>query len=200
MLTSDLKSENFSYTNHNKKSWNGEINMNIVIINGSPRSAGRTGIASRYIAKKYGAKLIESGNLPLFTGEEKQEQLEKVKELKTLVKKADGVILATPEYHNGMSGALKNALDHLGSEQFHHKPVALLAVAGGGKGGINALNNMRIVARGVYANVIPRQLVLDPIAFDRGNNSLQYDSEQQVEALISELQLYVKLHENIKEY
>ena len=57
-------------------------------------------------------------------------------------------MLCTPEYHNAMSGALKNSLDYLSSSEFVHKPVALLAVAGGGKGGINALNSMRTVARG----------------------------------------------------
>ena len=59
-----------------------------------------------------------------------------------------------------MSGALKNSLDYLSSSEFIHKPVALLAVAGGGKGGINALNSMRTVARGVYANAIQNKLCL----------------------------------------
>ncbi|MFD1738993.1 NADPH-dependent FMN reductase [Bacillus salitolerans] len=173
--------------------------MKLVVVNGSPRISGRTGIAARFIAKKYGATIIETGQIPLFTGEHEQDELSVVKQLRETIKKADGVILASPEYHNAMSGALKNALDFLGSEQFHHKPVALLAVAGGGKGGMNALANMRTVGRGVYANVIPRQLVLDPPSFDRENDTLQYDSEQQVDALLSELQFYMKLHQKIAE-
>lgn len=84
-----------------------------------------------------------------------------------------------------MSGALKNALDFLGSDEFEHKTVALIAVGGGGKGGMNALNNMRIVMRGVYANVIPRQLVLDPPCFVSGE--LTKEAAQQVDALILEL-------------
>ncbi len=172
---------------------------NIVIINGSPRKAGRTGIIARFIAKKYDISLIDlsEGKLPLYNGKIEQDQLATVKELRDSIKQAEGVILTTPEYHNAMSGALKNALDFLGSQHFQHKPVALLAVAGGGKGGINALNNMRTVARGVYANAIPRQLVLDPPAFDKENDTITYDSEQQVDSLISELQFYIKLHEKI---
>ncbi len=46
------------------------------------------------------------------------------------MKATDGVVLCTPEYHNAMSGALKNSLDYLSSSEFIHKPVALLAVAG----------------------------------------------------------------------
>ncbi|MFZ3590804.1 NADPH-dependent FMN reductase [Bacillus sp. DJP31] len=171
--------------------------MKVVIINGSPRKAGRTGIIARFIAKKYEMQLIDlsEGRLPLYNGEIEQDQLAAVKELRDTIKSADAVILTTPEYHNAMSGALKNALDYLGSQQFQHKPVALLAVAGGGKGGINALNNMRTVARGVYGNAIPRQLVLDPGAFDKENQSITYDSEQQVDALVSELQFYMNLYE-----
>ena len=29
------------------------------------------------------------------------------------IERADGVILASPSYHGGMTGLLKNALDHL---------------------------------------------------------------------------------------
>lgn len=69
-------------------------------------------------------------NLPLFNGEEEQETIEAVQELKAKVKAADGIVLLSPEYHSGMSGALKNALDFLGSGQFARKPVGLIAVAG----------------------------------------------------------------------
>ncbi len=171
--------------------------MKILIINGSPRKSGRTGIAARYISNKYNADMIDlsEGKIPMFNGESDQSELPSVIELKEAVAKADGVILASPEYHGAMSGALKNALDFLGSDQFTHKPVALLAVAGGGKGGINALNNMRTVGRSLYANVIARQLVLDPPSFDRDNDTLNFSAEDQVAALLTELQLFAKLYQ-----
>jgi azobenzene reductase len=177
-----------------------EINMKLVVINGSPRKKGRTGIAARYIAKKYGAELIDlsRGEIPLYNGEMDQLNLEPVKHLQQTIQEAEGVILTSPEYHNGMSGALKNALDFLGSEQFAHKPVALLAVAGGGKGGMNALNNMRIVARGVAANVIPKQLVLDKHCFDQENDTLTKESENLVDGLVAELKMYMRMHESMK--
>lgn len=173
--------------------------MKFLIINGSPRKTGRTGIATRYIAEKYNADMIDlsEGKLPLFNGESNQSELPSVKELKETVVNADGVILASPEYHGGMSGALKNALDFLGSDQFTHKPVALLAVAGGGKGGINALNNMRTVGRSLYANVIARQLVLDPLSFDRDNDTLMYSAEDQVAALLVDLEFYAKMYKKV---
>ncbi|BCB02848.1 NADPH-dependent FMN reductase [Bacillus sp. KH172YL63] len=174
--------------------------MNILIINGSPRKNGRTGIASRFIARNHNCGLIDlsDGSLPLYTGEQDQAALASVQGLKKKVKEADAVILASPEYHSGMSGALKNALDFLSSEQFAHKPVALLACAGGGKGGINCLNNLRIVSRGVYANVIPKQLILDPHCFDYEGDGLLDEPAKMVEDLMKELKMYVKAAALIK--
>ncbi|KPB03140.1 NADPH-dependent FMN reductase [Bacillus sp. CHD6a] len=171
--------------------------MKIIAINGSPRKKGRTGIAARFLQRKYGVEVIDlsDGDIPLYNGESYQAELDNVISLREKIKGADGVVLLSPEYHSGMSGALKNALDFLGSEQFHSKPVGLLAVAGGGKGGINALNNMRVVGRGVYANVIPRQLVLDPHCFVDENDSVNEESAELVDALYQELVMYVKMRE-----
>ncbi|MBD1382261.1 NADPH-dependent FMN reductase [Metabacillus arenae] len=170
--------------------------MKLVVVNGSPRKKGRTGIAARYISNLYNAELLDLSDhgLPLFTGEEDQSSIESVRHLKKLFKEADGVVLLSPEYHSGMSGALKNMLDFLNSEYFAHKPVGIIAVAGGGKGGINALTNMRTVMRGVYSNVIPKQLVLDPHCFIYENDSLIEESTLLVKQLMEELIMYVKLH------
>ncbi|MDP5275932.1 NADPH-dependent FMN reductase [Chengkuizengella axinellae] len=168
--------------------------MKLLVINGTPRKFGRTGVIGNYISNQYNADLIDlsEGSIPLYNGEEEQNEIPSVKQLRQLAYDADGVVLTSPEYHNAMSGALKNALDFLGSAQFEHKPVAIIAVAGGGKGGINALSNMRTVARGIYANVIPKQLVLDPDRFDMENKQLTAQGEGQVDEVIKELQLYMK--------
>ena len=43
------------------------------------------------------------------------------------LRRADGVLICTPEYAHGVPGALKNALDWIvGSGEFMHKPTALI--------------------------------------------------------------------------
>lgn len=66
---------------------------------------------------------------------------------------ADGVILSTPEYNNGMPGVFKNAIDWLsrggvhGGKLFAGKPVALAGASPGGFGTIMSQANWLPVMR-----------------------------------------------------
>lgn len=81
-------------------------------------------------------------------------------QLRQDVQAAHGVILGTPEYHGGMSGVLKNALDLMSFEEFEGKTVGLLGVAGGTMGGVNALNHLRVIGRSLHAWVVPSQVAI----------------------------------------
>ncbi|WP_108669450.1 NADPH-dependent FMN reductase [Peribacillus acanthi] len=170
--------------------------MKLLIINGSPRKAGRTTLAVKNMSEKYEMEIIDLSALilPLFNGDASQEQDPSVLHLQNAVKTSDGILLTSPEYHGAMSGALKNALDFLGSEYFANKPVSLIAVAGGGKGGINALNNMRTTGRSLYANVLPKQIVLDPKDFDYKNQIILEEALCNIEKLIDELKMYTEFY------
>lgn len=65
-----------------------------------------------------------------------------------------------------------------------------MAAAGGGKGGINALTNMRTVMRGLYANAIPRQLVLDPVTIDVENATVTEHMAASIKELMEELHMF----------
>ncbi|RDZ18003.1 NAD(P)H-dependent oxidoreductase [Priestia megaterium] len=174
--------------------------MNILIMNGSPRETGRTTQVTRELHKSYQSSFLDLSklSLPIFTGEPHQYETEEVQELIEKIEKADGILLATSEYHGAMSGALKNAFDFLNSAYFAHKPVALLAVSGGGKGGINALNNLRTVTRALYANVLSKQLVLDPADIvEKG--TLRKNAADGIHELVNELTLYTQVSKQILE-
>ncbi len=66
------------------------------------------------------------GGLPLFNPDLEGNEPASVKELCTQLRAVDGVLIASPEYAHGVTGAMKNALDWLvGTEVFVDKPVAL---------------------------------------------------------------------------
>ena len=140
--------------------------MNVLVICGSARKNSRSRSLTRYVEEYIIEKRINVSTfdmredmLPIFNGEEYHHP--NVIKLKRMVEEADALFICTPDYHSGMSGALKNALDWIGSDQTKGKVFALSAVAGGGKGGINPLNQLRTVIRGIYGLVIPAQVVLD---------------------------------------
>jgi chromate reductase len=67
------------------------------------------------------------GDLPLFNPDLEAADPAPVRILREQIIAADALLIASPEYAHGVSGALKNALDWMvGNESFVHKPVALL--------------------------------------------------------------------------
>ena len=80
--------------------------------------------------------------------------------LRETVRKADAVLVGSPEYHAGPSGALKNAIDYLEYKIVGGKPVGLICMSGGPRGGINTLNSLRLTFRALHTNVIPEQLAV----------------------------------------
>lgn len=71
--------------------------------------------------------------------------------LNAALAKADGLLLVTPEYNNGVPGVFKNALDWMsrgeGRHAFRDKPVALIGASPGGFGTILAQDHWLPVLR-----------------------------------------------------
>ena len=76
--------------------------------------------------------------------------------LQEAVTGATGIVLATPEYHGGMSSVIKRVIENLGfPSRLSGKPVALLGVAAGEIGAIKSLEQLRSVCSHVGALVMP---------------------------------------------
>jgi FMN reductase len=93
----------------------------VVGIGGSNRATSltdhmlRTALAE---ASKLGARTAMFGGsylaeLPVFDADEAPGEENSAGELVRAVAEADGLLIGTPGYHGGMSGLVKNALDHL---------------------------------------------------------------------------------------
>ncbi|GAB3629016.1 NADPH-dependent FMN reductase [Pandoraea terrae] len=76
-----------------------------------------------------------------------------VTELKDAIARADGLVLATPEYNNGIPGVFKNGIDWLSrppadiARVFKGKPVAVIGASPGGFGTILSQNAWQPVLR-----------------------------------------------------
>lgn len=95
--------------------------------------------------------------LPFCDGGDDYSKYPDVEKLQNAVKNADGLVLATPEYHGSVSGVLKNALDLMSFDQLSGKVTGLISVLGG-QPNSNALNDLRVIMRWVHAWVIPEQI------------------------------------------
>jgi FMN reductase len=130
----------------------------IVGLGGTPRAGSTTeralSIALRAIEQAGGKTRLFGGGflagLPHFNpgpGGPSAEQAE----LTEAVRRADGIILATPGYHGSLSGVVKNALDTLELTRnderpyFHGKPVGIIITADGAQAGGTTLMAVRAI-------------------------------------------------------
>lgn len=78
----------------------------------------------------------------------------------------DALILATPEYHGSISGALKNALDYVAGNQVAGKAVLSVSSAGGALG-VSSLTHLQTIVRNLHGINCP-----DWISIGYGANAL----------------------------
>ncbi len=138
--------------------------VKIVGIGGSLRPDSYTHMALGLAAQRVealGAEVeildLRQMQLPFCDGGKEYPDYPDVQRLQDTVSSADGLILATPEYHGGVSGVLKNALDLMSFTQLSDKVTGLISVLGG-QPNSNALNEMRLIMRWVHGWVIPQQI------------------------------------------
>lgn len=93
--------------------------------------------------------------IPLYNADDESEYdlPDAVAELKDAIAAADGVLLATPEYNNGIPGVFKNAIDWASrppsdiATVFRGRPFAIVGASPGGFGTLLAQNDWLPVLR-----------------------------------------------------
>ncbi len=136
--------------------------IHIVTIGGSVRPGNMTGRALALVhaelAGRAGVTLdaIDPAELALGLPGATPPEGDAAPAMRDRVAKADGVILASPEYHGSYSSVIKLVIDNLGyPSMLAGKPIALLGVAAGAIGAIKALEHLRSVASHIGAIVLP---------------------------------------------
>lgn len=175
----------------------------VVGICGSLRKNGYTAKALAIAlrgAEELGAqtRLVYLGDYDLVfcDGRNRDEYPDDVHRLRDEVRRAQGIILGTPEYHGGVSGVLKNALDLMGFDEFEGKMLGLIGVAGGKLGALNALNSLRVVGRSLHAWVVPDQVSIPEAwkAFDEQGNLIDDKMQGYLENLGRQVARFAYLH------
>lgn len=116
--------------------------------------------------------LAELLGIPVFNEDvEAKGDPEPVRALKDRIRKADAVLIATPEYSWGVPGVLKNALDWVsrptGESTLKQKPVALMGVSSGFWGTTRAQLQLRQTLTYLDALALPSPWVYVPQGKDK---------------------------------
>lgn len=130
--------------------------MKITMIAGSnQRSATSTRLAEyiKHLATLEGHQVtlidLYQTPLPFYSPDDANAGHEALEKLKEAMLEAEGIVLATPEYHSGISGVLKNALDHLGQDHFSNKVVLSVSSAGGAIA-VSSLTQLQTIVRNLH--------------------------------------------------
>ena len=115
--------------------------------------------------------------------------------LQEAVKRATGVILATPEYHGSFAATMKLIIENLGFPSvLAGKPVALLGTAAGRIGAIKSLEQLRGVCSHIGAIVLPGPISISGVqtVFDEDGNCLDENVESLLRGVAGNLLDYIK--------
>ena len=148
--------------------------------------------AAAELAPSNGIELIEHdpSPLPFYDADlEAAGDPEPVAKLRSAVREADGLLLATPEYNRGTSAVLKNALDWLSrpalASVLRWKPVAIMGASSGRGGTRRAQQQLREALLFPGAHVLDEPEVAVPLAWEHFNADLELTDEQTRAALDS---------------
>lgn len=105
------------------------------------------------------------------------------------IKKADGVLIVTPEYNGGYPASLKNAIDLLYPE-WYRKPVAISTVSNGAFGGTQVITSLTFMLFKIRAWLVPAMCPMpkaQELFDEQGNPSDKATLEKRVVPFIKEL-------------
>jgi chromate reductase len=125
----------------------------IAVIVGSLRKDSFNRKLANAVAKlapaEFSFKQLPIGHLPLYNQDDDGNQADSVKQLKSDIKAAQGLLFVTPEYNRAIPGVLKNAIDHAsrpyGQSAWAGKPAGVLGASIGAIGTAIAQQQLRNV-------------------------------------------------------
>lgn len=182
--------------------------MNIVGIAGSLRAASvhRALLlaASEIAPENCTINIAELHNIPLYNGDVQQSLgiPQSVSELAETIRKADAVIISSPEYNFSISGVLKNALDWLSrvpEQPFAGKTTAIIGASPGNVGTARMQYHLRQVLVFFDAKTLNKPEMLIPRypqLFDENLALTDSDTRDRLDAFLKAVIASAKANQN----
>jgi NAD(P)H-dependent FMN reductase len=116
-----------------------------------------------------------------------------MQELADIYKGADGFVIVSGEYNNGIPPALKNLLDHF-LEEYFWRPSAIVTYSAGGFGGVRAAMQLRMTLGELGMPSIPSIYAVPKIgsAFDAEGRPTDEKFEKRFDRFARELEWYAE--------
>ena len=111
-------------------------------------------------------------------------------ELQARVERADVIVLGTPDYHGGISGATKNFLDHFWRE-FTGKLFATIVASH--EKGLTVTDQLRTVARQCYAWTLPYGVAFNEDLDVQDGKLTSEALKERLEMMIRDVRVYGEL-------
>lgn len=161
--------------------------MHIIAISGSLRKASYNTALLRACQKLapqgMEIEIVSIDGLAVYNEDLEKDFPSRVRELREKIAKADGVILAVPEFNRTPSGALKNFLDWSSRPEsepnpWNKKPVAICGVSSGPRGASFAQYDIRRVMSYFDARVLNQPEIYIGPASERFDDALELTDER----------------------
>jgi NAD(P)H-dependent FMN reductase len=171
----------------------------IPIILGTSREDRKSEIAAKYLIEKIKTfdvetEIIDTRNFISYKTIPPWEENNINSRYKQIIKKADGLVIITPEYNHGYPGELKLLMDRA-LEEYAKKPAAVCGVSNGGLGGARVVEMFRLVLVAYKMVPINSAVYFSNIdsLFDDNNNIKDDRIEVGIEKMMKELMWYTKV-------
>ena len=173
-----------------------ESPLNILAVIGSLQRDSVTRVVVRHVAEQLRAAGctvdvldLQSEPLALYNPDTAHD-LPGYAELQARVHRADVIVLGSPDYHGGISGAMKNFLDHFWHE-FAGKLFATIVASH--EKGLTVTDQLRTVARQCYAWTLPYGVCLTDDVDVKDGQIVSEALRQRLEILIRDVRVYGQL-------
>ncbi|MDC0664280.1 NADPH-dependent FMN reductase [Marinobacter sp. SS21] len=176
------------------------MTINIVAICGSVRPGNYTNMALELAVSELRSvpnvkvTTIQLAPLDLPLPGLPAKQPDAIAQFQLQVKEATGVLLASPEYHGGISSPMKLAIDNLGfPSMLAGKPVSILGVAAGTIGAVKSTEQLRAICAHVGAVPLPLAVSIAHVqqVFDESGRCTDPAAEKNIRRAATSLMDYI---------